>query len=88
MLAATDFVVFLLRLHGPFTATGEALLFAGSFGRRKAQHAKHLWVNPFKLPGREFRSLLAVSSLGVAFWLCVALALLYVHGPLPQVHEW
>jgi hypothetical protein len=88
VLVAIDMLMFMLRIHGPFTATGEALLFVVSLGHRKFRFTKHLCRSPLALRGHELRSLLAVSGLGVLFWLSLAAVALYVHGPIKQVHEW
>jgi len=85
---AIDILVFLLRMHGPFTATGEALLFIGSLGRRKPRFIAQLWKSPLRPNASELRSLLAASSLGALFWLLVAGAMFHAFGPIPQVHEW
>lgn len=88
VLVVMDVLVFLLRLHGPFTATGEALLFIVSLGRRKPRFSAPLWKSPLQLKAEELRSLLAASGLGVLFWLLVAGAALYAFGPIPQMHQW
>jgi hypothetical protein len=88
VLVAMDVLVFLLRMHGPFTATGEALLLVISLGRRKPRFIAQLWKSPLRLNAGELRSLLAASGLGALFWLLVVGALLYALGPIPQVHEW
>ncbi len=88
VLVAIDVLVFLLRMHGLFTATGEALLFVVSLRRRKPRFSAQLWRNPLRLDAGELRSLLVTSGLGALFWLLVVGALLYALGPIPQVHEW
>jgi hypothetical protein len=88
VLVAIDVLVLLLRMHGPFTATGEALLFIGSLGRRKPRFIARLWKSPLELNAAELRSLLAASGLGALFWLVVVGAALYALAPIPQVHEW
>jgi len=88
VLVAIDLLVFLLRMHGPFTATGEALLFCASLGRRKPRFIAQIWKSPLRLSAGELRSLLMASGLGALFWLLVACAMLYAFGPIPQVHEW
>lgn len=88
VLAFIDACLFFLRLHGPFTATGEALLFALSFGRRKPRFFGRLRANPVGLTRSEFVSLLKSAALGVFFWLAIAIVALYIHGPLKPIHEW
>lgn len=88
VLVAIDVLMFLFRLHGPFSATGEALVFLGSFGRRKPRFTKKLWRSPLTLDASELRSLLRRSGLGAVFWLSVLFAAVYVLGPIPPVHEW
>src|SRR5688572_5683745 len=82
VLVAIDFVVFLLRMHGPFTATGEALLFVSTFGRRKPRFTgEQFRKSPFHGNRGQIRSMLLASSLGALFWLLVVGALLYAAGP-------
>jgi hypothetical protein len=88
VLVLIDVFVLLLRMHGPFTATGEALLFIASLGRRKPRFSAQPWKSPLQLKAEELRSLMAASGLGALFWLLVAGAALYAFGPIPQVHEW
>lgn len=88
VFVAIDMLVFLLRMHGPFSATGEALLFIGSLGRRKPRFIAQLRKSPLRLNAGELRPLLAASSLGALFWLLVAGAIFHALGPIPQVHEW
>jgi|SRR5688572_2544778 len=88
VLVAIDVLVFLLRMHAPFTATGEALLFVGTFGRRKPRFTGQLWKSSFRGNRGPIGSMLFASSLGALFWLLVVGAVLYAAGPLPQVHEW
>jgi hypothetical protein len=88
VLVAIDVLVFLLRMHGPFTATGEALLFVATLGRRKPRFIAQLWRSPFRLNAGQLRSLLAAAGLGAFFWLLVIGAALYALGPIPQVHQW
>jgi hypothetical protein len=88
VLVVLDVLVFLLRMHGPFTATGEALLFIASLGRRKPRFSAQPWKSPLQLKAEELRSLLVASGLGALFWLLVAGATLYAIGPIPQVHQW
>jgi hypothetical protein len=88
VLVAIDVLVLLLRMHAPFTATGEALLFVGTFGRRKPRFIGQPWKSSFRGNSGQIGSMLFASSLGALFWLLVVGALLYAAGPLPQVHEW
>ena len=88
VLVAIDVLVALLKMHGPFTATGEALLFVASLGRRKPRFTAQVWKSPLRLSAGELRSLLAASGLGAFFWLLVIAAALYALGPIPQVHQW
>lgn len=88
LLVAIDGIALLLTMHGPFTATGEVLLFLLSFGRRKPRFTKHLWRSPAAFDWSTLASLLRIAALGASFWILLALVALYAYGPLPQVHEW
>lgn len=82
-----EFVLFLLRLHGPFTATGEALMFLASFGRRRPRFT---WQAVPRQGGfvRDPVGITAAAALGIAFWLVVIIVAVSALGPLRPVHEW
>jgi hypothetical protein len=88
VLVAIDMLVFLLKMHSPFTVTEESLLFVVTLGRRKPRFIARLRRSPLRLNAGEIRSLLAASSLGALFWLAVVGVTLYALSPIPQVHEW
>jgi hypothetical protein len=82
-----ELVLFLLRLHGPFTATGEALIFLATFGRRRPRFT---WQAAPRQGGfvRDSVGIAAAAALGIAFWLVVIVVALSVLGPFRPVHEW
>ena len=80
-------VLLLFRLHGPFTATGEALMFLASFGRRRPRFTWQVGHRQGSL-FRDSVGIVAAAALGIVFWLVVVVAVLCVLGPFKPVHEW
>ena len=87
LVGIVELVLFLCRLHVPFTATGEALIYLGTFGRRRPRFT---WIAEPRQRSftRDVFTVAAAAALGIAFWISVVVAILCIFGPFPPVHQW